>query len=410
MTKRVCIVNAHWSNRGDEAALRPIIDSICQKRLGVELTVIFKDRKPVQQFPYQDVKHISAQFLPQKIYDVYECIDNVGDSNVELKKVVDILRETDLIIYSPGGAVISDKFWWMKQVEYLVPFICAEKFEIPIIVAAPSMGPFDDNIEKNKYRYRWLSTAKKICVREPISKKYLETLGLKNVEETIDTAFLDNPDIETNEQYLKNNPELVNFFHRYNKVVSVTLSDFSWNVEHGNKKELGCKIETDIKKFIDHLKNQGIGVLLIPQLFGNQNDYEYLKLFYDENTYILSDTYDTYFQQYIVSKCYANIGMRYHSNIFAAKMGIPFIAIGYEEKMYGFMDRWTLKQYLIKIDDFAYDKLEEKWICLNATYKKYKKCLEELRDEWRRRAQRTISIVMNSIESIDEDKHGATNI
>ena len=400
MAKKVCIVNAHWSNRGDEAALRPLIDSVCKKGAEIELTVIFKDRKSVQQFPYKNVEYISAQFLPQKIEDVYNCIHNIGNSDKELQKVVDILRRTELIIYSPGGAVVSDKFWWMKQVEYLVPFICAEEFKIPIIVAAPSMGPFDSDLEKNKYRYKWLSIAKKICVREPISKECLEGIGLRNVEETIDTAFFDDPDIEINERLFSNDDELVNFFERNEKIVSFTLSDFSWNVEHKNKKEMLSKVEEDIRKFINSLKEKHIGVVLIPQLFGNQNDLEYLKTFQDENTYILSDVYDTYFQQYVVSRCYANVGMRYHSNIFAAKMGTPFIAIGYEEKMYGFMENWGLKDYLIKIDELDYIKLESTWNYLNESYDKFRQELEDLREKWRVRAQRTINIVMESVEDI----------
>ena len=245
-----------------------------------------------------------------------------------------------------------------------------------------------------------MSIAKKICVREPISKEYLEGIGLRNVEETIDTAFFDDPDVGINEPLFINDDKLVDFFERNEKIVSFTLSDFSWNVEHKNKKDMLYKVESDIRKFINSLKEKHIGVLLVPQLFGNQNDLEYLKTFQDENTYILSDVYDTYFQQYVVSKCYANVGMRYHSNIFAAKMGTPFIAIGYEEKMYGFMENWGLKDYLIKIDELDYIKLDSTWNYLNESYDKFRQELEDLREKWRMRAQRTINIVMESVEDI----------
>lgn len=44
---KITIVNAHWSNRGDEAALRPIINSILKYDPNITITVIFKDRKEV---------------------------------------------------------------------------------------------------------------------------------------------------------------------------------------------------------------------------------------------------------------------------------------------------------------------------------------------------------------------------
>lgn len=66
---------------------------------------------------------------------------------------------------------------------------------------------------------------------------------------------------------------------------------------------------------------------------------------FDEDNYFVicsdDEKYDTYFQQYVIGCMYAVIGMRYHSNIFSAKMGTPFISISYEQKMQGFMKKWN---------------------------------------------------------------------
>lgn len=49
---------------------------------------------------------------------------------------------------------------------------------------------------------------------------------------------------------------------------------------------------------------------------------------FDEDNYFVicsdDEKYDTYFQQYVIGCMYAVIGMRYHSNIFSAKMGTPY--------------------------------------------------------------------------------------
>lgn len=399
MRKKICIVNAHWSNRGDEAALRPIIDALLVRDNGIELTVIFKDKKEVQRFPYSGVRYFSAQFLPKDIEDIYDCIRNKCDAkaDVNLRKTVDCLREANLIIYSPGGAVISSKFWWIKQLEYLTPFICAKEFNIPLVVAAPSMGPYVQDVKYNNVIKEYLSESKRIIVREPISKMYLQDIGVNGVLDTVDTAFFDDVDEESNRVIFEQSQELCQFFSTYPKVVAITMSDFVWNVQHKDKYEMLRNNENVMQLFIAELQKKGYGILLVPQLFGNQNDSEYLKKFINDNSLILSDEYDAYFQQYVISKCFALVGMRYHSNIFAAKAGIPFIAIGYEEKMYGFMEQWCLSKYLIRIEELTLDNLENRWEILCQNYQDFQKTLIDYRSEWKKRAQVTIESIFTCL-------------
>ena len=83
--------------------------------------------------------------------------------------------------------------------------------------------------------------------------------------------------------------------------------------------------------------------------------------------------------------------MRYHSNIFAAKMGIPFIAISYEDKMKSFMERWGYENYMIEVDDFNANIVTEKFLMLEQTYNTYKKSLEKNRNVWRKLARKTVN-------------------
>lgn len=402
--KNVCIVNAHWSNRGDEAALRPIINRIIERYPDVTLSVVFKDRKDIQFFPYPNVKFCVAQYLPEDLNEILVAVKRKKHDDVAMQRLIDCLEDADLIIYSPGGAVVSDYFWWKKQLEYLFPFIWAKKYNIPIVVAAPSMGPFDDDAEKNCYRREWIGISKKICIRENISAGYLKQIGIGNVETTIDTAFYDDPVKEECEVLFNSNGNLCNFFKEYDKVVAATLSDFTWHVQYLNRKEELIKQEELLRLFFKKLYEEGIGLLFVPQLFGNQDDSAYLMKFFTDNCFLLPQKYDTYFQQYIISKCYALIGMRYHSNIFASKMGIPFVAIGYEEKMYGFMSDWGLDEYLIKLPELSYEVLCEKWNHLNLQYNQLQLDLKEKRELWRTKAAKTIDSILFAIDEIKECK------
>ena len=146
-----------------------------------------------------------------------------------------------------------------------------------------------------------------------------------------DLAFLSTVDMEENNKIFQTDIELLEKVKRYGKIVGITITDLNWNVEYEKDVELRQNIEDSFNNFICWLEKKEIGVILIPQLFGEQNDINYL-LKYQElhsNVSVLDEKYDSQFQQYFISKCYAIVGLRYHSNIFAAKMGTPMVPVIY---------------------------------------------------------------------------------
>lgn len=390
----IVVVNAHWNNRGDEAAHRALWDELCRRYPESRITVMFKDRQKIVQFPeMRNTNYFSCQFKAAS-WDIWLCALTRGfvGRNLLLKKAVRTLKTADLIIYPPGGSVINDRFFWSKQMEYLVPFLCARLYRIPMFVAAPSIGPF----EKPRRLRNWLlKTPKVFCVREDVSKDYLETIGIRdNVHVTMDLAFMDLVDAEANKKKLDEYSELKKFMGSHKKTVGMTISDFKWHVKLRKNPELIKQIEDAFRKMVVMLEKNGFGVLLIPQLFGNQNDMEYLKTFAtNANTFVMSDEPDTYFQQHVISKLYAVIGMRYHCNIFAAKMGTPFIAVSYEEKMDGFLKLADLTDYGISVNKVTFERLERKFQLLQDNHEALRKKLRNDANAWRENARRTIELL-----------------
>lgn len=176
--KRITIVNAHWSNRGDEAALRPILNRLLADGDN-RITVIFKDRNEVQGFPYPQIEYFSTHYLVESPEVIQDCIHHRDNPQItkDLQRTIDTVCNSDLVVYSPGGAVISSRFWWSKQLEYLSPLVCAAECEIPFVIAAPSMGPFEQEDDKNAYIRRYLLKARRLIVREPLSRDYLGSIG-----------------------------------------------------------------------------------------------------------------------------------------------------------------------------------------------------------------------------------------
>ncbi|MFQ9933217.1 MAG: polysaccharide pyruvyl transferase family protein [Lachnospiraceae bacterium] len=397
--KEVLIVNAHWNNRGDEAALRAIIDSLLRNVPDIHITIIFKDRGDIKQFPYEgDVSYITVRFLPRYFNILMGLYSRGVLGGKEIRKTARCIDRADVVIYSPGGAVISDRFWWRKQLEYLFPIAYAEKNNIPVFFAAPSMGPFKQG---RRFRNHVLESVEAICVREEISKKQLEIQGIsKNVIVTIDSAFLNDINMEENEKKYNGLDSLKRFFKQYEKVIGITMTDLAWHVEYGKNQEIKEKIKIAFEKYVKWHENKNIGILLIPQLFGNQNDKEYLENFIGSNTYVLSDDLDAYFQQYIISKVYFVVGMRYHSNIFSAKMGVPFISIVYEEKMRGFIDFAEWSDLSINVKDLSFENLIQKSNKLEQNYDFYKRLLSEKGKECKRLAQKTESKMLEIVSKI----------
>ena len=396
--KKIVIVNVHWNNRGDEAALMAIVNSLLAEYDDINVSILFIDDKEIQQFPeLENVKYFSAKINsnPWKIWlSVITrgkiCFDRT------LEKSISIIKKSDLIIYGPGGSVLNKRFWWKKQLQFLMPFICSKLFDIPMMVCAPSIGPF--NTKNNNWILKYfLKVPKVLCVREEISKKYLNQIGIEdNVSVTIDSAFLDDIDKEENELILQSYTELNEFLNKFDKIVGITITDFDWHVVYNKNSKLKNDIKASFTSFIDYLSKNNFGVIFIPQLFGNQNDFDYMNSFRTENSFIISDDKSSNFQQYIISKLHSVVGMRYHSNIFAAKMKIPFIAIIYEEKMEGFIKIAGLEHCSLPLLDISFKKILKRFNYLNENYDLIADSLNDKQIGWQKKEKKIILLLKNN--------------
>lgn len=388
---KICIVNAHWSNRGDEAAIKAIIREIYKIKPEADIKLLIKDKKEIEDIIKVDQKiiaHESIQFLPHYFDYIVQVLSNghLGKDK-KMNRCIECMREADYIIYAPGGSVINDRFWWRKQLEYLLPFIYSKVWKKPFYVSSPSIGPFNKKKRiRNIIRKFIFNKIEYFFVREQQSKQYLNDIKVeKNVKVTIDSAFCDETNLFEQKDTLNIDKKLVNFLNEYQKVVGMTITELEWNVKFKDNTELSKTISSVMKATIEKLRIEGIGVILIPQLFGNQNDSNLLMKYESKNTFLLSEKYDSDFQQYLISKLYMVIGFRYHSNIFAAKAGIPFLPVVYEEKMESFLDEAGLDKYSIKVEDISEERVWYLFKKIEKNRDNYKAELAYLAKEWKKK-------------------------
>ena len=307
------------------------------------------------------------------------------------------LHGADVVIHAPGGPSIGDIYLAQEKTK-LSRLQAVKASGVPYVFFAPSMGPFK-NEARNPIRKEILEGASLICLREDVSKEMLEEFipGIQATV-TLDSAFQHDIDMIENKYKLDHYDQLKEFIGSGENVIGITVTDLQWNTLYRNDGTTEKRIREAFSRFILYLTQSGYKVLFIPQLFDDGNDFEYMSSFAINNCFVMSDQYDCYFQQYIISRLKAVVGMRYHSNIFSAKMGTPFISVSYEQKMFGFMRKAGLLSYCLKIQDLSFEELKKKFDSLMCNYNEYKDFLNQKKGEFKKQSYRTTELVIELLD------------
>jgi colanic acid/amylovoran biosynthesis protein len=399
----ILILHAQWNNRGDEAAVRAMIDSLCSKLPIKQMEIMLLPQK-FSQFPYNDIETIALYPSGVKAHlDSILTLITMGKLSFMRsgRKFIRSIDEADVIIHAPGGPLIGDLYTNnLSGYSYLYRLIFARIIKNkPVFLYAPSIGPFL-NRNMNIIRKFLLKKIDPIILREEISAKYLkEQLGLNSLV-TVDSAFQNTIPSTYLNRY--NNISQILDLLEQERVIGITITDLKWHPRYKNQEGLYEKINKSFAEFITFLINRDGFILLIPQIFGENSDVPLLKYFKNLNENricILPENIDSYAQQLIISKLFCTVGMRYHSNIFATKGKVPFISISYEHKMDGFMKKIGLQELLIDINDISANRLITKYIYIEHNYNKIKEQLERKSLQLKLESQKTTEIIIKKLNS-----------
>ena len=403
----ITIVNCHIENRGDEAAIHALVDELISIYPDAMIYLLLRGNtfypnmpnqvKMIKQFVPGNCKSLIA-YYSAKLTNCRLRISSTGKSTME------IMKKSDIIVHAPGGPSIGD-IYYEGEPTYLRLYDLAIIMNKPYMFYAPSMGPFERK-ERNGWRKRVLEHAEAIVLRDPISAKHVSKLMPESqVYQTLDSAFQHDIDIEANQFKLDQYSELSIFLKSHSKCVGVTITDLLWHPVYSNDSSVGERIRKTFLKTLEELVEKGYGIVFIPQLYGKGNDYDLMSSYCANDDYYVitanDDRYDTYFQQFVISKLYAVIGMRYHSNIFSAKMGTPFISVSYEQKMQGFMEKMELSDYCLKLEDLNPESLLRVFNRLENDYANYRIYLENKHDEMRMESYKTTKILIDVINRLN---------
>jgi colanic acid/amylovoran biosynthesis protein len=354
----ILIVNQPLNNRGDESAHRALVRSILKYIPNSKVRVLWRgaNQASIDQFEVTSPRTEYVNLYHKHTLKSYAFI-KYGIKHPILWRIHPYVTEylkyyrwADAVVCAPGGICMGGFMDWGHEYALLT----AMKLHKPIFYYGRSIGPFWDKPKEKKLFKKQaidiLNYANYVSLRESESIRIAHDLGIKNVVQTVDTAFLDYPKVEIpqeiqskigNSRYVVFVPNLLIWHYYYkDKASKEQVVDF-WS-----------KIVDVITKHYPEHK-----IVMLPQTFKyGTYDGDDINMFKDievnrshSNLIVVDDQRSSDIQQTIIRNADAMFGARYHSVVFAINNNVPFVAFNYEHKISGLLEELHLKDEMIDI-------------------------------------------------------------
>lgn len=368
----ILIVNQPLNNRGDESAHRALIRSIIKYIPEAHIRCLFGnvqvdtlrqfevDNERVEYVRIHHRKNLKSSQLLEKglkhpiLWHIHPFVISYLNN----------YRWADAVVCAPGGICMGGFMNWDHENQLMYGI----KLHKPLFYYGRSIGPFwDQPEEKRLFKQRAieiLNYCNFVSLREAESIRIAHDLGVTDVVETVDTAFLDFPEVsipQEIEDHIDDCPYVVfvpnlliwHYFYR-GKATKMEVVEF-WSrivdVIHG--------------QFPNHK------IVMLPQTFNyekaDDNDINLFRLIEDNRPnsgiVVINDQYSSDIQQMIIRRADAMFGSRYHSVVFAINNNVPFVAFSYEHKIAGLLEELGLQDEMIDIKNlFSSNEFNQKVI------------------------------------------------
>jgi len=355
---KILIINQHTSNHGDEAAGKALIRGLMTLKSDISLGVLYNAGKLTENDKFavdKKIEHfgppetsfrdkillILTFLLPFNIIRKFYFLGTLVNFEYNL------LNRFDKIISAPGGVNIGPYKDW----KYIWRLYVALKLNKPLAIYSISFGPMPKGYLFRKISEYILSNASFLSLRDSKSQQYATELDI-NYLRSIDTAFLNNqPEIDINNGF--------DFSRLKNYVVIVPNDLHAWHPEF---KKINRSVFDEIYlRIINYFLDKKINVVLLPQLFGSQNDrkyFDFLNKTTNNRLEIIDEKYSSDVQQKIIQNAMFLIGARYHTVIFSVNNKRPFVSLAYEHKMTNTLDQLDLSLCNVNILDILTNEVD----------------------------------------------------
>ena len=340
MYMKVLIVNQHTDNFGDDAAGVALVNALLRLNVEkIELLYCMPGTLPIDDARVVHNHALNVRALNKTDYLAY-VLTGVKKGDY-IPGLFGKLDEYDVVLVSPCGSNLGIYKDWQLLFQDLI-VVSKKRLVFHLNTIAASGNRLFDMLVKR------VCKRSAVYVREFASQRYLESIGIRSTWGP-DTAFL----LESQGAALGGGE----------KIVFVPSDVWSWHVDFMGRSNdvFDSVILPTVARFA---KAHGKGVCVLAhtnsaseRAFNGSVREKLLSV--DANLdVVIPEVGNVYEYENHIRGAWAVIGMRYHSIVLAAKNGIPFLSLSYEQKMVEVSDYSGESRYCIKLKDIEDDPKE----------------------------------------------------
>lgn len=379
---KIVITNAYtWLNKGDAGILIGTID-LLRDIYGDDLKVNI-----LSFSPDLDAEHYRKLDCVEGVYEnvISPYKKNPLHIPVQYLNWIRSKKQLYTLKFNPEKLMKQDNFRVLKEADYVIACgggylggngIAGNYLHLYLIAISLRLGKhvimLGNSVEPGSNKkvismlHNVLGRLDKVFAREKVTYDFLEkTVKLNNLASIPDMAFMLKPresKLIIRDKYLIEPSKLV---------IGITVRKSSDDMNLVNN-----YIDVIADTITYFVKNYNAVFVFIPQVrFKGDDDLiianqirEKLDNLIAEDFILMDEDYSPGELKTITSQCDLFFGTRMHSNIFATSMGVPTVAIAYQNKTNGIMHMLNMDRYVINIDS----------ITLEETIEKIEDCIENL--------------------------------
>ena len=293
-----------FANAGDEAMLTAIIKALQSKDSSVKMTVISGNPEVTQKLHRVDSIH---RFAPLKIFTA--------------------MSKADLLI-SGGGSLLQDVTSKRSLLYYLSILFLGTMLRKRVMLFAQGIGPIKSGFLRKLTKYV-CSSVDLITVRDKDSLYELRRIGVPDHKVLLTADSVMTLPAESKEY----GRGLLNKFYVPNNKMLIAIAVRKWREDDSYLLEIAKAADRLIDDRNAHIVLLPLQYPLDVETCRRVQQMMVNKL---ESTVLAADCNTEQFLS-LIGNFNLLIGMRLHALIFAAVMGVPFVAVSYDPKIDGFV-------------------------------------------------------------------------
>ena len=381
-----------FSNKGDNAMISSLLQGINEFHPQSKIFLLCKKKEVEKNNFMSNVKLYDNLFpnyetkLPKFLqmfvgvfktlwYVLWIKFNSIPIDN-NAKRILNIHRESDIIIFG-GGGYLGGPYRSLSGI--LVPIFLTKQLGCKVYLTGITIEFPKNFLLRNLIRWV-LNKVDLITVREPLSIEVLKSIDVKvKTLLTADLAFmLKSKPSDLGQELLKQK----GFTKKGNITIGINLRQNSSSEEI--PPDIFISYKETMKKFIESLLEKiDCTIVLIPIDTSHYQDDRIInqsvkKLVSDslqDRIFAVRDDFSLEETMSIIGSMDILIGTRFHSNVFSIMSGTPFISIIYMQKNLGLMKMMGLEEWAINISELETKLLLEKTQKLIQSSDKVKKLI-----------------------------------